>query len=493
MKKVTLSFLALAMAAGLANAQTLDSIVNHPQGFEHCLFENVMQMDDGNVLFNLFVSHTLEDCAGDVLYKVSRHGASIMDTLFVEDQYPPFFLFAKNPTNGDNIRVGIVHDAQGEGGFLEISPFDNELYFDSSKEIVVPLTDNRTYSFWRGQLINKNNELVFNFLTPDGNNGYDLNFACFGLDGSLKHANKYPFSYFEFRDYCGFQVYDESPLEYLVYGVTCLTSTLKMDCFVFDTLFQLKDSFTLYQEGPVNPQNPPMQFTMDGLVSPCLLVDGDDFVVGTRYSAGVNNGVCVVRYDKRTRELKNEAYFPSVPMISNGPGATHVGLGKAPDGSLYFSYNTQSVSYQPQVAVVKMDADLNVIWQRFCLDPGFVAAQLMLVLDDGGIAVCGYHQNPEVFFLVLDDEGWGVPEQEDDAALRPYAYYPNPVEDRLHLQYSPDVTPAQIELYDLQGRLVRTQRSGLESLGMEGLAAGAYTMRVTLDDGKTFTDKVVKE
>ena len=51
----------------------------------------------------------------------------------------------------------------------------------------------------------------------------------------------------------------------------------------------------------------------------------------------------------------------------------------------------------------------------------------------------------------------------------------------------------QVELYDLQGRLVRTQSKDLESIILQGLSAGTYTMRVTLEDGKAFSDKVVKE
>jgi hypothetical protein len=77
--------------------------------------------------------------------------------------------------------------------------------------------------------------------------------------------------------------------------------------------------------------------------------------------------------------------------------------------------------------------------------------------------------------------------------VRPYAFYPNPAQSELHLSYSPDVQPARIELYDLQGRLLQTQTQGLENIGLEGLAAGQYLMKVTLKDGKTFTDKVVKE
>ena len=92
--------------------------------------------------------------------------------------------------------------------------------------------------------------------------------------------------------------------------------------------------------------------------------------------------------------------------------------------------------------------------------------------------------------LILSDDGWAV--NETVAQLRPYTYWPNPVNGQLHLQFSPDVTPTQIELYDLQGRLVRSQRNGLESLNLEGFPAGTYTMRVTLEGGKVFSDKVVK-
>jgi hypothetical protein len=33
----------------------------------------------------------------------------------------------------------------------------------------------------------------------------------------------------------------------------------------------------------------------------------------------------------------------------------------------------------------------------------------------------------------------------------------------------------------------------LESLSLQGLSAGTYTMRVKLEDGKAFSDKVVKK
>ena len=83
---------------------------------------------------------------------------------------------------------------------------------------------------------------------------------------------------------------------------------------------------------------------------------------------------------------------------------------------------------------------------------------------------------------------------EENRVPNPFAtLFPNPAQDLLRMQYSPDVKPAQVELYDLQGRLVRTQSQGLESINLQGLVPGQYLMQVTLEEGKSYSDKVVKE
>ena len=71
--------------------------------------------------------------------------------------------------------------------------------------------------------------------------------------------------------------------------------------------------------------------------------------------------------------------------------------------------------------------------------------------------------------------------------------YPNPVGDALRLEYSPDVTPTAVELYDAQGRLLTIQRGNLESVNTGSLPAGLYTVKVTLDNGKSYSDTVIKK
>lgn len=497
MKKLTF-ILAILMAINWANAQTLDSIAHHvlgyygPDGMGQ--MENAFQMRDGNILFvhkeGINASTTM-NVIGHEYYKVSRHGADIMDSLFVYDSDPPFFLFAKNPNGEDNLRIGIVRDTTLGGSFLQIFPFDNNLNFDTLNEVFVPLTDAVVHDVWNGSLITKHNDLVKLYLP--WNDDPDLHLACFSLDGTLKHENVIPYSSLQLHNFDGIEVFNESPLEYVLYGRTNNNSSLAFR--LFDSLLQYKDSFTITQ-GFLLPQGYQYSFA----AKEKLLIDGDDFILASKYKRGAKNGVCLVRYDKQTLEQKKEAFFESQPMIQGGSmdlfGAYPIGLGRDKEGSFCFAYNTQMQLFtdQGQVAVVKLDADFNVLWQRFCLEPeGYYRDPLTFtMLDDGGVAVGGgYWGRPEIFMLIISDDGWTV--NETKVQLRPYAYWPNPAQDELHLQFSPDVTPTQIELYDLQGRLVRTQRNGLETLEMNGLPSGAYTMRVTLEGGKVFSDKVIRE
>ena len=73
------------------------------------------------------------------------------------------------------------------------------------------------------------------------------------------------------------------------------------------------------------------------------------------------------------------------------------------------------------------------------------------------------------------------------------AVFPNPVGDCLDIQFSPDVNPTRVELYDVQGRLVLSQESNLKSVSTANLPAGVYSVKVTLSNGKSYSDTVIKK
>ena len=91
--------------------------------------------------------------------------------------------------------------------------------------------------------------------------------------------------------------------------------------------------------------------------------------------------------------------------------------------------------------------------------------------DGPGVAIpiFNFMVNPGYITVVIVNDDYDCLDEQNGIAIRPYAFWPNPAKDFLHLEFSPDVTPTKIELYDLQGRLVRSQTTALECINMEGL------------------------
>ena len=213
-----------------------------------------------------------------------------------------------------------------------------------------------------------------------------------------------------------------------------------------------------------------------------------------------NRAIALIKYDSNL-DFQNlsfpSAYNDSVDRVAFNQGMTSVG-----DSVVFVchsSYGQWAEEVPNSVIVTKTDKDANIIWQRSYQANAqkFFKPFSVTATSDGGCLVTGSWRIPNqhmvnVFVLKFFADGsLSVPEMQE--FVRPYTCYPNPTHDMLHLQYSPDVQPAHIEIYDLQGRLVRSQHKGLERLSMEGLPSGTYTMRVTMQDGNTFSDKVVKQ
>ena len=172
------------------------------------------------------------------------------------------------------------------------------------------------------------------------------------------------------------------------------------------------------------------------------------------------------------------------------------------NGEVFFCYSTFSGYYgdPQQVAVCKLDTDLNLIWKRwYGGDQEYHVVSDFIPTSDGGCLLTGkgspdpvnvFNANPYV--LKITSEGYCSVKENEELLLKPYCFFPNPVDDRLHLEFSPDVTPSVVELYDFQGRLVGTQNTSLENVDMNGLPAGTYTLRIVMEDGTVYSDKVVK-
>ena len=160
-----------------------------------------------------------------------------------------------------------------------------------------------------------------------------------------------------------------------------------------------------------------------------------------------------------------------------------------------YSQNKTSYESPNTLTVTKFTEEFDILWRkRYSLYNTCLKACHLMATSDGGCLIVGtvtVDENHEWFALKLLPDGTvGTGEI---TVTDEIFFYPNPARDVLHLHYPQEMQPTQIELYDLQGRLVRTKTTGFESLSMEGLSAGQYVLKVTLENGKVYTDKVVKE
>lgn len=509
MKKVQL-FLTFLMVINFANAQsyTYDSIANLNFGWYLPNVKNLMELRDGNIVSNFSLTELdnqgqLLDDYGNLLVKLSPSG--IMDSVFIADNFANHYLIGRNPQDEDNLFIKIVRDFGNNQTNLLIRHFDDNLYFDEAKDIIVLLEDTIIQTCERYLFENNENIILWYGLSPD----LDMFpitpiMIRARLDGTILDRIELPDTLI--GAYSGWwndlKVFNDSPREYAwpqgEYG-----GTSEYGYFVVDSLFQLKKHVRIEKDFDPNYH---ADFSNRSLFLP---LDEFTYLISSRYYNNNfflhgDNGVRITKYDKTTNENLGSVMFRTNPLGPNQGFTTCASpcdLAKSSDGNIYYLYS----SADPQaptgyyVGVAKLDGDLNTIWHRYCMGPSFVhRPELILCLEEGGIVVGGYengfvtgHISPKPFFLFFQDNGTCTSESE--AFIRPYLFYPNPTQDRLHLQYSPDVKPVQIKLYDIQGHIVRTQQSDLENINMHDLSAGQYLMIVTLEGGKEFTDKVVKE
>ncbi len=515
MKKYFLLFI-LAFAASAMQAQNSEmySLIYRETEEEDLIFD-FMQQSDGDFVMNNF----LEELEGDnyiplgtMFYKISHASFSITDSLFVADTVP-FILIARDPRGEGNITACLEYHEDCDSTFLRICHFTNDdLNINHDEDIISPICEG--FACDAGGMVDCRGDLIFMYFKEKPGYIYDVYLARFDPDGTLKHQELL------FENNTGvspLRILKESPLQYYVWK---RTNDFHPNIIIYtiDSLFH-KNPVTLnsiLSEEVFNPDYP--YFTVNEYLSingdtKVIPVGGDDILVAAQYVYDTTGhpttkeyGVAVAKYDLRTMQLKDYVVFNDHPGYYKR--AECLGIKMMTDGTVYLLYKEDGYPNESFMAV-KMDANLNVDWKRFCktgrinvwASLNSINPPILFENENGveqGIAWTGYGKetgddNEGFLCLFLNHDGPVNVANETVMEVRPYAFYPNPAKEQLCFEFSPDVQPIQVELYDLQGRLVRTQRSGLERIDMSRLPAGTYMMRVSMEDGKSYSDKVVKE
>ena len=485
MKKLFL-LIVIAFAASFVQAQSYQLLNHHCVGNYYFSVSGLTEMHDKNVVANIQLMNRypfgicpVHSHYGRCLLKVSHDEAQVLDSVVFLDNYVNCFnqLLEPNPNGEDYIFARTKSDLSWDS--LCISRL-NEDFVPITADVTVPLEEK---AIEMSYYCLGNNDIVLAYVLSDFNGTV---FSRYGLDGALKNKKTYSDQVCPLNSWIPggrMKVWNEERTEYLVCGG-------RGQYFDHFSYFLLDSTFSVIDSATIRP-NPTGIYFVCSYDNDIENLDGETFLVATHFT-GMHEGILVSKRDKATQVDLKKLYFVKV-----GQDAQEIiGLSKSSNGDYYLVYKEED-----GIKVVRFDSDLNVVWSRVyyyhLIDIPYSNNHHLKTLNDGGLAISGlapniYNSDNELFIIIINDDG-SANTHEMAAFLRPYMFFPNPTQDQLHLQYSPDVTPAQIELYDMQGHLMRTQDKGLESVDMQGLTAGQYLMKVTLEDGKVFTDKVMKQ
>lgn len=500
-------------------AQHCDSINNHLAGWCHLQPTDVIQLGDGNLLCRTLLITLDEDgmyvydenhnvvSQGQMYYWINYDELTVNDSLFVPSDDIAYHLWARLHPNDNtpqqlcNLDASVIK-GEDNASYLNITFFDDQLNFNAEVEVTVPLADDEVKISRSGSwLLDSNNDIILQYIIPSKE---ETHFARFGLDGTLKYEKVF---YGSEMPYCtvtkgygwhpqGLSQSSNNPLRYNYYGKLTQSSGIHVIAYELDASFDILNNYDLVNEWGNYPATSENGNT-NGMVS---CDDGGALIVrDTEWGTGNDKSTGVLKYDKDGNIEKEVWFNPFNNKLSYCSDLT-----KDSQGNIYLTLFKSNYGGM-QVAVIKMDQDLNVVWEysgmnfdNEDIEDSYRFPTSTAFLNDETIAVIGKNYKyptlvTGMFLKLLNKEKANSGISETGNSLRPYLCYPNPVEDRLTVHYSPDVKPLRVELLDMQGRLLGTQKGALESIDMQSLPAGTYTMRLVLDNGKTYSDKIIKQ
>ena len=483
---------------------------------------------DGSFLLNAVTRNTLLKLDGEgavvneVVYEID--GSGVAETRFVA-----FFEDPRDPSR--HIAVAQLMDWDTEiGNLFHIVYFDNDLLYDPSEVIVVDLSENvkRIASGYPDRpyfSIEEDGSISFAGMSYDWNETRSLMYARVRPNGetALGFCNQFSkphelVMYFAPRDdhyeMLALSQCDVTSGAYRIflnyYEVSRdFEQTDSVCCLVNPSLAKTPLYYMEHEGNYTNDTCYVANVIGNSSVVPIQLSDSV-MVIPTRlylyryYHAGQGTmpGAALWKVDQNLNIL-GHAFFDPLNGKENSEELWSVNPLLFNGECLYFCYTTfkQAFTRPMQTVICKLDTDLNVIWKRwYGGETELHHVKDFALTSDGGCIASGignvspsqYAIEGFPYVLKVNADGYCALKENEEPLLKPYCFFPNPVEDQLHMEFSPDVTPKQVELYDLQGRLVGIQNNGFEGVEMRQLPSGTYTLHIVMEDGTSYSDKIVK-
>ncbi len=501
MKHKLLLLAFVLLLAVTAQAQTYDSL-SHPNGRYQMDIRNMMELRDGGIvanvqLFNCTASGGYESDYGCRLYKAVRdeNGITVTDSLTIEDPDMNYFLLTRNPFGDDNILAKVERNFNSCSSELVIRFFTDDMSLEAEKEVRVVVADTLQPPLNDCYMLDPEGNIMAYFTISSRK---ECHFLRADLNGNVIDHVVMPQSSNPVKVSPAYGLFSESPRQYYLHGDGQSNS---LAILVLDSLLQPVRTITPNEEpfGYYLEYDSFYQRNISWDDTTMLLLTTYFYDPGTGYLNETEYGVVICKMSKADGRIVETRVIPSANCVYP------VDAIKSNDGCVYISYygSDDCTTEGTNISVFKLGKDMKTIWEQHCFKGINPTGRHMIVTDDNSLAIVGdsyvqestqsytYLLASEVDFLVVNDNNFSIREQEMEEL--PYTFYPNPANDELNLNISPEVEPSLIELYDIQGRMVRSQQSGFETISLHGLPAGTYALRVSMKDGKQYTSAVVKK
>ena len=465
-------------------------------GYEIGHTSSTMEGDDGSI----FVAVNLSGMTR--IMEMTELG-EIIESKYLELKgygHRGFHPFLRHPDKENtNVYVYVTHK---EGSV----PTYNAVFFDNNlnkiEEVSTPLYSSKhvIYSDYESYLLDSENNIVVR--VGDGSDNKFL-FVKMDIDGKILNEKEVvietgdPIIDIPYHSLC---VYNKEPLQY---GFVFTTHTNgvgmpKSTVVVLDSDFNVVEK----KEDLITNIEDLRRSNIEAL-------DDDSYLVTTgtfHANPNIAYGIMISKFDKEHNLINSFEYKQNTVNYHNyTPELVYKNIITTEEG-LYWIYTMEGEDSKGlgNLYVSFFDKDLNLQWRQKIhetLDHDYVHIFSATLRDNGDLLISmidctNFTEQNDLYYslltTIIKNEGDILDITENTTSIKPYYVYPNPAEDVISLNCSSEVACERVEIYSLDGRLCHSQNFNLKTINIEELSSGVYMMKVVLDNGNSYTEKIVK-
>lgn len=422
-----------------------------------------------------------------IIYKFSFEGELIDSLSFPNSFYNA--LWATHPNDADQF-VFASFIKEESNAFFQIVFIDANLNIIEEKQVSIPSFGENCFA--HSVFLDTQGDIIASYWDND-----TFHMVRIGLDGTLKEDREieglYPSAYSR----------PDTTLYYQDMGLSNTTPQQFSLVAAWDrgnyapwpvVGYTFDDDFNLIDTHFYSWYNSQTAFA-GGMLEHMVSFDEDSYLLASRMWYSNYGYAALIKYSRNHEPLKFQMFEGNDPYRYNVPPCDTKVM---PDHTIYFAYMTHTTTGN-HVELVCMNQDLDILWTCSIPEiPGKAFGNAKItVLNDGRTIALGttvwYQSYTKAYLQIYIIKNSTTSVEEASTIAHPFTLHPNPVKDQLCLSFVKGTEAENIELYDLAGRLVVTKYSGLENIDMSALPAGVYMMHITMKDGTSYHEKILKE